>query len=248
MLAAAGCTGTLRRAPVQEAPPTPAWEDVYRILARRHAAFASFQGQGSLVYESEQESIRTAQMIVVKAPDKVRIDFRSPFTLTYTVTSDGRELAAYDRGEKVLYRGAPTVEHLARYARVPVPLIALTALLRGLPPLPDESAGGTIQAVEDGWLWTGKLDATSQITVVLDPNTTNVRQVRMMTADGILDVTFDRYEEVGGERAAHRIRAQLPGGARVEIRYGTIWLDRKHQDSAFHLHAPKGVRVIDMGA
>ncbi len=201
-----------------------------------------------MVYESADETIRSSQMIVVKAPDKVRIDFRSPFTLTYTVTSNGRELAAYDRGQKVLYRGAPTIAHLARYTRVPVPLAVLTALLRGLPPLPNEAVGGSIEAVEGGWLWTGSLGASSKMTVVLDPKTTNVRQVRLMSPDGILDVTFDRYRDVNGQRAAHRMRAQLPGGARVEIRYGTIWLDRKHKDSAFHLEPPPGVRVVDMGA
>ncbi len=246
----AGCAAS-RRQTRATAPPVakkrlPAWPDLYRLLARRHEAFASFQGQGSLIYESADEKIRTAHMVVVKAPERIRIDFRSPFSLTYTVASDGRELSAYDRGEKVLYRGMPTVENLARYTRVPLPLESLIALLRGLPPLPDETLGGKVEAVGDRWYWSATLPDATGLTVLFDSATTLARQVRLATAQGGLDVNFDGFVDVGGERAAQRIAAQLPGGARVEIKYGTIWRDRDHRDSAFRLQAPAGVRVVEM--
>ncbi len=241
--------GCAPRAPVRPQPPGALrWQDVYGIQVRRHQALASFQGQGSIRYEGTKKNIRSAHMVVVKAPDKVRIDFRSPFSLTYTVATDGRELSAYDRGEKVLYRGTPTIEHLRRFTHVPVPLLALTALLRGLAPLPDPASGGSLAWKEQGWVWTGRMPSGEALVVGLDRAGELVRWARLTTSAGPVEAEFDRYEDVSGEAVAHRIRARLPDGSRIEIRYGTIWRDRVHRDAAFRLQVPSGVRVVELDA
>lgn len=114
-------------------PGAPTAIELGASIAARAEALASFQGQGRLEYEGPEGDARSANMVVVKAPDNVRIDFRSPFSLMYTVATDGEILVAYDRGEKVMYRGAPSASNIGRFTRVPVTVGSLALLLRGIP-------------------------------------------------------------------------------------------------------------------
>jgi len=227
--------------------PTPA--ELSRRLQERDAALASFQGQGRIEYEGPDGKVRSSNMVVVKAPDKVRIDFRSPFSLTYTVVSDGSDLVAYDRGAKVLYRGAPTPQNVGRYTRVPVDVAMLASLVRGLPPTPANAGEGDIGRVPEGWRWERPLAGGGRLAVVFDPTNLLPVSARLIGSRGA-DFTayFEDYEDVDGFPTAHKIRAELPNGGHVELAYSTIWRDREHTDAAFRLDAPTGVRVVNMDA
>jgi hypothetical protein len=186
-------------------------------------------------------------MVVVKAPDKVRIDFRSPFSLTYTVLSDGLTLVAYDRGEKVLYRGKPTSSNLGRYARVPVDLQTLALLVRGLPPLPRDANAGSVRGVQNGWLWQAPMSDGSQLSVVFAAADLRPLSASVTGTKGAGFIAyFEKYRDVGGVGVPHEIRAELPDGGRVELSYAMVWRDRVHSDQAFHMDPPGGVSVVEM--
>ena len=247
MLLCAACAP--RRAPLPaEVTALPSASELTSKLRERDTALASFQGQGRLEYEGPDGKLRSASMVVVKAPQKVRIDFRSPFSITYTVVSDGSELIAYDRGEKVLYHGRPTPENFGRYTHVPVDLSMLASLLRGLPPMPQASAGN-VGRVPEGWRWESPLDDGARLAIVFD-----VADLRPVSATltgsraGDFTAYFEEYGDVGGIPTPHRIRAELPNGGKIELSYGIIWRDREHEDAAFRLDAPSGVRIVDMDA
>jgi hypothetical protein len=186
-------------------------------------------------------------MVVVKAPDKVRIDFRSPFSLTYTVATDGSELVAYDRGEKILYRGLPTPYNIGRYTRVPVTLETLALLVRGLPPTPTGAAQGTVRADGENWSWEIPLDNGGSLALTFAREGLRPLQARLVDPAGRgFIATFGEYADVGGLDAAHEIHAELPDGGRVQLTYGVIWRDRTHSDNAFRLEPIAGVREVDM--
>jgi outer membrane biogenesis lipoprotein LolB len=237
-----------RPVPIEGGPkPTP--QELDESLRERDAAFASFQGQGRIDYNGPDGKVRSSNMVVVKAPDRVRIDFRSPFSLTYTVVSNGSELVAYDRGAKVLYRGAPTAENVGRYTRVRVDVAMLAALVRGLPPLSDPAGDGDVGRVPEGWRWERPLRRGGRLAIVFDPADLRPVSARLSGSRGAdFSAYFEDYETVDGIAVAHRIRAELPNGGRVELSYGTIWRDREHTDAAFTLDAPAGVRVVNMDA
>ena len=94
----------------------------------------TFRGQARFEYRDSQERFKSSQMISVKAPDKVRIDVMGLFGPLYSMASDGSRLTAYDRGERVFYRGAASAENLGRYTRVALEGTVLALLLRGLDP------------------------------------------------------------------------------------------------------------------
>lgn len=231
------------------AGPMPTPMELATRLRERDAALASFQGQGRIDYQGPDGKVRSSNMVVVKAPDKVRIDFRSPFSITYTVVSDGTELVAYDRGAKVLYRGTPTPENVGRYTRVPVDVAMLASLVRGLPPVPAKAGEGDIGRVPEGWRWERPLAGGGRLAIVFDPTDLRPVSARLIGSRGA-DFTayFEEYEVVDGLPVAHKIRAELPNGGKVELLYSTIWRDREHTDAAFRLDPPAGVRVVSMDA
>jgi len=248
LLLEAGCAvvrpPSLPPPPAEKPQPTPL--ELHGLLIERDVALRSFQGQGRLEYDGPDGKLRSANMVVVKAPDKVRIDFRSPFSLTYTVVSDGTELLAYDRGEKVLYRGRPSPQNFGRYTRVPVDLSMLVSLVRGLPPMPGGPGAGRVLPVEQGWLWEASLETGGRLGIVFDRQAWLPRLARLEGSGRDFVAYFEEYDEVSGMPTAHRIRAELPGGGVVKLEYGTIWRDRTHGDNAFHIEAPAGVRVVNM--
>ena len=251
VLMASACSA--RRAPGTGAAggaagaPTPGALEA--TLVERSEALASFQGQGKLAYDGPAGKLRSANMVVVRSPHDVRIDFRSPFSLTYTVVCDGEQLIAYDRGEKVLYRGRPTSRNFGRYARVSVELHMLIALARGLPPIPRPATASSVHAVEGGWLWRIPSTTGGAVSIVLTRDSWLPTSARVDGRDdGNFVATFSDYEDVMGVPVAHKIRAELPDGAIVELSYGTVWRDRTHGDNAFQLEPPPGVRVVDMDA
>jgi outer membrane lipoprotein-sorting protein len=231
----------------EAAAPTPAALETH--LRSLDSALASFQGQGRLEYHGPDGKLRSSSMVVVKAPDKVRIDFRTPFSITYTVVTDGSKLVAYDRGEKVLYRGSPTPRNFGRYTRVPVDLSMLASLVRGLPPLPARAGEGDIGRVPEGWRWESPLLGGGRLAIVFAAEDWRPLSAALSGSQaGDFTAYFEEYEEVGGMPAAHRIRAELPDGGRVDLSYGTVWRDRAHSDAAFRLEPPAGVRVVEMDA
>jgi hypothetical protein len=250
LLAACGARVPVRSTAARVPGIAPTAFELDLRLRQRRAAFSSFRGQARLTYESGDESGRASQMIVVRDPDRVRIDFMSPFGPTYTVAADGVSLLAYDRGEKVLYRGAPNTSNVMRYTRVPVTIPLLASLIRGLPPEPERLGDATVHEQADGWHWVSALRGGGLLTVVFDKGSLEPSSVSIAgsTATGDLLARFDDYEDVEGVSAAHLVRATLPGGGEVELKYSRIWRNVGLTDDAFRIEAPSGVRVVDMDA
>jgi outer membrane lipoprotein-sorting protein len=217
-------------------------------LRERRAELSRFRGQARLAYHSDDESGKVSQMIAVEEPDRVRIDFMSPFGPTYTVAANGSRLVAYDRGEKVLYQGEPSAKNVFRYTRVPATVDLLASLIRGLPPDLDRLGEPTVQEHSDGWHWVVALRGGGLLTVVfqkgsLVPLSASITGSR---ETGDFEARFADYEDVGGVPTPHRVEATLPGGGEVELKYSRIWRDVGLTDDAFTIGAPSGVRIVDM--
>lgn len=252
LLSAGACSPLAPRTPPAAPPPTtvpgaPTAVELGASIAARAEALASFQGQGRLEYEGPEGDARSANMVVVKAPDNVRIDFRSPFSLMYTVATDGEILVAYDRGEKVMYRGVPSASNIGRFTRVPVTVGSLALLLRGIPPVPAGAVSGSVAAEGELWRWDIPVSSGGKLELLFERGGLLPREVRMEDPTGrSLTARFSEYRSVGGVETAHQIEALLPDGGRVQLHYGVIWRDRQHGDNAFRLEPIAGVRVIEL--
>jgi outer membrane lipoprotein-sorting protein len=248
LLLVCGCAARANRLPAtaihRASNPTP--HDILIEMREREAALASFRGQATLDYKGPDGASKSSQMIVVQAPERVRIDFMSPFGPTYTVATDGRYLRAYDRGEKVLYVGIPTAANVQRYARVPLTTEVLAALIRGLPPF-------LARAINERFTPSGfeaDLQGGGTLRIELAPDTLYPRRAHVVgtTLGDHVSVQFDQYFDVDGVPVAHRVHAELPDGGTVELEYSRVWRGLRLTDTAFQIDAPGGVRVIGMDA
>lgn len=217
-------------------------------MRAREQAVSTFRGQARLRYEGPDGKFKSSQMIVVEAPDRVRIDFMSPFGPTYTVAADGGSLLAYDRGEKVLYRGRSSVRNVAQYTRVPVSIEVLASLIRGLPPLIARSETARVTESDGGWRWSADLSGGGGLAIDFDASATRPRAAVVADRSGaeVMRVEFADYLDVDGAAVAHLISATLPSGEEVELKYSRIWRSIGFADGAFKIDAPSGVRVIEM--
>jgi hypothetical protein len=228
----------------------PTAQELLLEMRAREGALEAFRGQATLDYKGPDGAAKSSQMIVVRAPDNVRIDFMSPFGPTYTVAADGRHLRAYDRGEKSLYVGVPSVANVQRYTRVPVTVEALAALIRGLPPFLARATGETLTFDAAGSVFEAQLRGGGSLRVELAPDTFYPRRARVLdtTLADDVSVQFSDYVDVDGVPVAHRVHADLPDGGTVELEYARVWRAVRLTDTAFQIDAPGGVRVIGMDA
>lgn len=240
------------RVPVEPAAPlytgTPTALELDLQIRERRAALARFRGQARLTYRSADEKGRVSQMIAVEEPNRIRIDFMSPFGPTYTVAANGQTLVAYDRGEKILYRGAPSVKNIFSYTRVRASVELLASLIRGLPPEVDRLGQATVREEDDGWHWVAALRGGGLLTVIFEKGTLEPLSAAIAGSrvTGELTAHFADYQDVEGVSAPHRIEATLPDGGEVELKYSRIWRDVGLTDDAFTIEAPSGVRLVDM--
>jgi outer membrane lipoprotein-sorting protein len=226
----------------------PSTSELEASMRAREQAVSTFRGQARLRYEGPDGRFKSSQMIVVEAPDRVRIDFMSPFGPTYTVAADGELLLAYDRGEKVLYRGRSSVHNVAQYTRVPVSIEVLASLIRGLPPLIARSDAGRVTESNGGWRWSADLSGGGGLAIDFDASATRPQAAVVEDRSGaeVMRVEFADYVDVDGTAVAHLISATLPSGEQVELKYSRIWRSIGFTEGAFQIDAPSGVRVVEM--
>jgi hypothetical protein len=225
----------------------PTTSELAQAADARAAALSTFRGQARLSYEDDHDKLRSSQMIVVKGAASVRIDIMGPFGPTYTVASDGAELTAYDRGEKILYSGTASVEHVERYTRVALEVPVLAALVRGMPPaLPYEE--GVVSRRHDGWEWHRELEGGGEVSVIYDFKHTEPIAFRISgsaTRAGV-QATFGDYQDVDGVRTPHLVEVTFANGAKAKLEYERIWRNISISDRAFQIQAAAGVRRVEM--
>lgn len=247
-----GRTGSYQDAPSAAAPTV---EDDHRAIALRLAeltaeravAFSAFRAQARLSYEGPKDKFKSSQMIVVKAPNRVRIDIMGPFGPSYTVASDGINLTAYDRGEKILYIGRASVENVQRYIRVGLSVPILTELLRGLPPQAD-LARAEVGRWNDQWVLETELPGGRSLSVRFDTDTSDLVYVKVFggQGQGPVEAYFSKFRSVDGVRTPHAVDVRLADGGRAKLVYEKIWRGVAISDAAFRIDPAQGVRYVDM--
>ena len=136
------CAAT--KAPKPAPMPTgtaPTVRRVLDVLEARDKALSRFRAQARLDYRSPQQSFRSTQVVVVRAPSSARIEVMNPFGISYTVATDGKMLSAYDRRQSVFYQGHAQAESFRHFIGTPLSAEELAAVLRGLPPAIGEQVG-----------------------------------------------------------------------------------------------------------
>lgn len=226
----------------------PTITTVLAALDARDEALSRFRAQARLDYKSPQESFRSTQVVVVRAPSSARIDVMNPFGVSYTVTSDGTTIYAYDRRNRVYYQGGAQLDSFRKFIGIPLGGDELASILRGLPPALGRERWAAVEATEGGWRLRRRLGSGGMLQFVVDATTLVPRSLRIWDDPSRheVEVTYDDFRDVDGVSVPHWIGADFKDGSHLELKYTSVQREVVLPESAFQLDPPKGARIVNI--
>ena len=243
-----GCAATAAR---PRAPtPTGAAPTIRRILDvldARDRALAHFRAQARLDYHSPEQSFKSTQVVVVRAPSSTRIDVMNPFGVSYTVATDGKQLSAYDRRQSVFYEGHAQPESFRHFIGIALGPNELASVLRGLPPNLGETRWLSVAPTEGGWLLKRRLATGGMLELVVQATSLIPLSVKI-SADRErrdVEVRYDDYRDVTGVFVPHRIDVTFKDG-HLELVYKSVQRDVVLAEEAFRIEHPAGARFVNI--
>lgn len=229
----------------------PTLKRVLDVLAARDAALSRFRAQARLNYQSAEQSFRSTQVVVVRAPSSTRIDVMNPFGVSYTVATDGRILSAYDRRQSVFYQGTAQAQSFRRFTGIPMDSSDLSDVLRGLPPnLGDTRWAPVVKPTEGGWLLQRRLKGGGTLDVVVQAASLVPMRVKIAGDRDRREVEIDYsdYRDVTGVAVPHRIEVRFKDGGNLDLVYKSVQRDVVLAEDAFRIDRPAGARFVNVDA
>jgi len=216
----------------------------------------------------EEETFSSSQAVLAAAPAAFRLDALSPFGVSYSAVSDGRNLAVLAPDEGTIYRGRATPETVSSATGVEAGPADIARILLGQPPMP---------AIEDRLAWVSSSHggggarerpggAGSEIflhapSAAVPGETVVVGFARAPVAGGIaVPVAFERidqhgrlrlrarfsdHQEVGGHVLPSHIEVTAPG-SRVAVLYRDMEANPRLAKASFQLITPAGMRDLPL--
>jgi len=246
-VSACAATATRPRAPTPTGT-APTIRRILDVLDARDRALARFRGQARLDFHSPEQSFKSTQVVVVRAPSSTRIDVMNPFGVSYTVATDGRTLSAYDRRQSVFYEGHAQSDSFRHFIGIALGPSELASVLRGLPPNLGEQRWLSVSATEGGWLLRRRLATGGILELVVQTGSLVPLSVKI-SADRYrrdVEIRYDDYREVTGIFVPHRIEVTFKDKTHLELTYKSIQRDVALADEAFRIEHPPGARFVNI--
>jgi len=227
------------------AGPLPTAVQLVAAVDARRAQVRALRAWARLRYTAPEESQSAKQLLVAERPDRLRLELFSPFGAVFVLTAADGALSAWDRGEKVVYRGAASAANLRRYTQMDLAVPTAVDLLLGTPPLP----AGDGQVSADGAairLWQ---DDDAGVTATWFNAAFEPLRYERHARDGrvLLRVTFDGWAPAGGARLPMQLGIELPPTQRrIEIALTEPEVNPPLAAAAFALATPDGSREIGL--
>jgi hypothetical protein len=224
--------------------PLPSPAALAAALDARRAALQSLRAWARLSYESPDESRRAKQLMVVERPNRLRLEVFSPFGAVFVLTTADGRLAAWDRGESTVYRGAASAKNLDRYAQVDLPVPTVVDLLLATPPV--NGSDGVVSA--DGAsikLWQ---ETSSGVRAAwFSADSLEPLRVEQQAPDGsvLLRTSYDGWTAVDTVRVPTTLTIELPDTQRrIGIALSDIEVNPSLPASVFALATPSGAHEV----
>jgi outer membrane lipoprotein-sorting protein len=247
-----GCVPGRRVAPLLPLPgPPPSPEALLRKLEERSAALHSFRALAELDYVGPKGKAHVREVVLVERPDHLRIEMMSAFGVALQVTSDGKQIYAYHRGEKTFYRGKASVENLARFTRLDLDLREIADLLVGLPPGRHRLKELTISPDEASRSWrvSGLLPDGGAFLVWFGADDLLPARAEEFDREGnqIYTAIYSGYIEVGGIAIPQQIEFEAAAEqAKIKLTYSTVSVNEPLAKDLFRFDPPPGSKQVDL--
>ncbi|MFN2377518.1 MAG: DUF4292 domain-containing protein [Candidatus Binatia bacterium] len=244
------CAATVARTPAAPLPTgtAPTVAQALQVLEARDKALATFRAQARLEYNSPEQSFRSTQVVVVRAPSSARIDVMHPFGVSYSVATDGKALSAFDRRQSVYYQGKAEAESFRRFIGIPMGASDFAAVLRGLPPGLGDTRWAAVHPVEGGWQLRRRLGSGGILEFVLAAD--SLQPIRMKISGDPdrreVEAKYSDYRDVDGVAVPHRVEVSFTDGSRLDMEYKSVQRGVVLPEGAFRIDRPGGARFVNI--
>ena len=247
-VALAGCTA--RPAPSLRTP-SGTLVDAPAIVAAdaaRRAALRSLRAWARLAYESPEESHKAKQLLIAERPDRLRMEIFSPFGAVFVLAAADGSLAAYDRGNSTVYRGAANADNLRRYTQMDLPVAGAVDLLLGTPPIDDAEPGVVSLDGDAIELWHATADGGARVIWYASPALLPLRYEEQDRDGRVrLRAAYDGYTTVDGVAVATQLHIELPPSQqRIAVTLSDIEVNPSLGTAVFALQTPAGSQIVDL--
>lgn len=202
---------------------------LYPHLEKRQKLLGSLKGLAELYVKGQSRAAE--QVILIKRPDRLRLDTLNPAGETYlqiVLVGDHLQILWPQQGDRLTGDAARSFLsdrlHLALPPRVALPL------LLGIPPLEESAAYVALEQQAGFWL-IGKHSS-----LAVDPQTHLIRSFEQRDQAGRLlySIKYGDYQIVDGIAFPHQIQIfMVKPRAKLEIRYEQIQLNHKIPERVF---------------
>jgi hypothetical protein len=236
------------------APPADLSLDPGALLEQVRAArdrVVRVQGQARVHVQSREFTGTVGQFVAAEKPDRLHLELLDFFgnPVAVMVAGNGR-FALWDARQKIFYRGAPTIENLARIVPLAIQAQDLVTILCGSAPMLDgrptaatPGRGVVILDLEaDGVVQRLGVGAKAVI------ESSHVARVENGPVPGAVNLDFDAFRDLGGTRFPKEVAltSSAPAKVRLELTWREVDLNDPIDPALFRLEPPRGARIVDL--
>ncbi len=219
-----------------------ATDELLSGLAHRMERLRSLRSLYSISYSSRNERGRFRGAILVRRPDRLRLETLSMVGAVLVLTANGDEVVGFLPREKIIYRGKSSKANLFRFTQIPLELKELTSILLGLPPVKVE---GSWQ--RDGSTLLRRFSWGGEERIEFDPGTSLPLRWNRLNADGENELTAVFSEFVFTSMGSFPLKISLQHTLQErswEIRYNEPELNVEIPVPLFVQQKPSHVREV----
>ena len=256
MLICSACLYTTYQKGPEPESPIPGWnaqnyqfEKLTAALADRDRALFSMQSPAIMEYTTPGQHLKAREDIVVRRPDSLRVEARSPLGVALLVAAQGDQLAIFEPGKNRFSRGHATAETLYKYVRIPMAPADAVALLMGLAPrdFPPDSVPDSVS--NEGAMTVATYGNSASGTRQLGFADGKLAMVRETAPDGRVsyEVRYSDYHDIGGVMFAYVVDAEFPTAqSHVSFRFLRPIVNGNVPASTFVLTPAPGATLMNL--
>jgi hypothetical protein len=256
MLACSACFYTTYPKGPEPESPIPGWDaqkfqagKLTAALAERDRALYSMQSPAIMEYTAPGQHLKAKEDIVVRRPNNLRVEARSPLGVALLIAAQGDSLAIFEPGKNRFSRGHATAETLYKYVRIPMAPADAVALLMGLAPrdFPPDSVPDSVS--NEGVMTVATYGNPGSGTRQLGFAGGQLAMVRETSADSRVsyEVRYRDYHDIGGVMFPYVVDADFPvAQSHVTFRYLRPIVNGDVPASTFVLTPAPGATLMNL--
>jgi outer membrane lipoprotein-sorting protein len=224
-------------------------EKLTAALAERDKTLDSVQSPAVMEYTAPGQHLKAKEDIVMRKPNSMRVEARSPFGVALLLAAQGDDLAIFEPSENRFMRGEATAATLYRYVRIPMAPADAVALLMGLAPRDFVTSAVPDSASNDGAMMVATYGTGPSGIRQLGFTDGNLAMVRDTAADGRVnyEVRYTDYHDIGGVMFPYVVDAAFPiAQSHVRFRYVRPIVNGNIPDSTFVLTPAPGATLMNL--